>query len=134
MKIKKNKEKSKSVDAIREFYANIDEIRDLYQNQGYLKAKSLYEEMANRHQWQMSYMSFTVYFNKEIKNKQTKPKEQKNDQVDTPTVTNKKVEAKKDAKSKSYLDDDDEGFRRFKEAEEAFKISQKINNYSKDKL
>lgn len=74
MKIKKNKEKSRAVDVVREFYANIEEIRNLYEKQGYLKAKSLYEEMVSRHKWQMSYVSFTVYFNKEIKHKTTKEK------------------------------------------------------------
>jgi len=57
----------KRADAMREFYSVIKEIRDLYENHGFLKQKSLYNEMTNKYNWKMTYKSFTIYFNKEIK-------------------------------------------------------------------
>ncbi len=74
MKIKNNQEKSKPTDAKREFYSCLDEMKDLYLNQGYLKQKSLYEKMKEKYKWQMSYQCFSNYFNKEIKNKTPKEK------------------------------------------------------------
>ncbi|MDD3499079.1 MAG: hypothetical protein PHS85_01835 [Sulfurovum sp.] len=73
MKIEKNLKKSKPTDAKREFYSCLDEMKDLYRNQGYLKQKSLYEKMKEKYKWQMSYISFTLYFNKEIKNQNSHP-------------------------------------------------------------
>lgn len=73
MKIQKNSKKSEINDPKREFYATLNEIKDLYQNHGFLKARSLYEEMKKIHNWKMSYVSFTLYFNKEIKNKELSP-------------------------------------------------------------
>jgi len=73
MKIKNNQEKSKYPDAKREFYSVIEEIKDLYKNQGYLKQKSLYEKMKEKYKWKMTYQSFSNYFNKEIKNQNFHP-------------------------------------------------------------
>jgi len=76
MKIKNNQEKSKPTDAKREFYSCLDEMKDLYQNQGYLKQKSLYEKMKEKYKWKMTYQSFSIYFNKEIKNQNFHPTSQ----------------------------------------------------------
>jgi len=76
MEIQKNSKKFKPTDAKREFYSCLIEMRDLYKNQGYLKQKSLYEKMKEKHRWQMSYNTFTLYFNKEIKNKNFHPTSQ----------------------------------------------------------
>jgi hypothetical protein len=54
-------------DVTREFYSVINEIRDLYENKGYRKQKSLYLKMKDKHNWLMCYQSFSNYFNKEIK-------------------------------------------------------------------
>lgn len=59
--------KLQKTDPMREFYSVIDEIRDLYENQGYKKAIHLFAEMKKRHKWGMEYSTFTRHFNKEIK-------------------------------------------------------------------
>lgn len=56
----------KRIPPMREFYSCLNEMRGLYQNQGFLIAKDLFEEMKKRHDWMMSYKTFTVYFNKEL--------------------------------------------------------------------
>lgn len=63
------KDNVKRIPPMREFYSCFEEMRDLYQNQGFLIAKDLFEEMKKRHDWMMSYKTFTVYFNKEFKGK-----------------------------------------------------------------
>jgi hypothetical protein len=56
----------------REFYSHIDEIRNLYENKGFLFATDLYEEMKRVHNLKMSYWTFNEYFKKEIKKKEIK--------------------------------------------------------------
>lgn len=63
------KNNAKKIPPMREFYSCLNEIRDLYQNQGFLIAKDLFEEMKNKHNWMMSYKTFTIHFNKEFKSK-----------------------------------------------------------------
>ena len=63
------KNDTKKIPPIREFYSCLDEMKDLYQKQGFLIAKDLFEEMKKRHNWMMSYKTFTIYFNKEFKGK-----------------------------------------------------------------
>lgn len=65
----KKKENNRKISARREFYANIDEIKDLYNNKGFKFAKELYEHL----NFKMSSWSFNHYFNKEIKNKNFHP-------------------------------------------------------------
>ncbi|MFA5502414.1 MAG: hypothetical protein WC253_07245 [Sulfurovaceae bacterium] len=57
----------KKIPPRREFYSCLEEMKDLYQNQGFVIAKDLFEEMKNRYNWMMSYKTFTIYFNKEFK-------------------------------------------------------------------
>lgn len=61
----KKTEKNRKISARREFYANLEKIRDLYNNKGFKFAKELYEHL----NFNMSLWSFNHYFNKEIKNK-----------------------------------------------------------------
>jgi len=70
----KNRKDYQTKDAVREFYSVIEEIRDLYEKQGYLKAKSLFLFMQDKQKWQMTYSTFCRYFNKEIKSKTPKEK------------------------------------------------------------
>ena len=60
--------KLKQPSAKLEFYSKINEIKDLYENQGYKIAKELYEFMQNKYKWKMKYRNFMRYFSKEIKN------------------------------------------------------------------
>ncbi|MDD5407121.1 MAG: hypothetical protein PHE73_09310 [Sulfurovaceae bacterium] len=53
-------------------------------------ATDLFEEMKNRHNWMMSYKTFTVYFNKEFKGK-TPNIAQINDQNIVATATENKI-------------------------------------------
>lgn len=59
-------------DTSREFYANIDEIRNMYICEGYIRQKTLYLTLQSKYNWKMSYSTFTRYFNKEIKIKEAK--------------------------------------------------------------
>jgi len=58
-------------DPMREFYRDLVEIKDLYENQGYRKMKTLYNYLSFKNKWSMEYSTFTRHFNKEIKNKIT---------------------------------------------------------------
>jgi len=80
----------KKIPPIREFYSCLDEMKDLYQNRGFLIAKDLFEEMKKRHNWMMSYKTFTIYFNKEFKSK-TISFTPVNDQHVTATATENKI-------------------------------------------
>jgi len=147
MKIKNNQEKSKYPDAKREFYATLNEIKDLYQNHGFLKARSLYEEMKKIHNWQMTYQSFSNYFNKEIKNKNSHPTLQaenldskKNEIIENSSQnidqSKKEQSNEKDnitaiETTKKYSSIDEEDYQRFYEGEKAFKKSQEINKKDK---
>ncbi len=88
-------------DPVREFYSVLSEMINLYQNKGYLKGKSLYEKMKEKYNWQMSYSTFTRYFNKEIKNKKFHPTSlgekintKKNEIIDNNYQINKQTETK----------------------------------------
>lgn len=147
MKIEKNLKKSKPTDAKREFYSCLDEMKDLYQNQGYLKQKSLYEKMKEKYKWQMSYISFTLYFNKEIKNQNSHPTLQienlnskKNEIIENSSQnidqSKKEQSNEKDnitaiETTKKYSSIDEEDYQRFYEGEKAFKKSQEINKKDK---
>lgn len=147
MKIQKNSKKSEINDPKREFYATLNEIKDLYQNHGFLKARSLYEEMKKIHNWQMSYVSFTLYFNKEIKNKNSHPTLQaenldskKNEIIENSSQnidqSKKEQSNEKDnitaiETTKKYSSIDEEDYQRFYEGEKAFKKSQEINKKDK---
>jgi len=63
-------EKNRKISARREFYANLEKIRDLYNNKGFKFAKELYEHL----NFNMSLWSFNHYFNKEIKTETPKEK------------------------------------------------------------
>ncbi len=65
----KQTEKNRKISARREFYANLEKIRDLYNNKGFKFAKELYEHL----NFNMSLWSFNHYFNKEIKNQNFHP-------------------------------------------------------------
>lgn len=147
MKIKNNQEKSKYPDAKREFYSVIEEIKDLYKNQGYLKQKSLYEKMKEKYKWKMTYQSFSNYFNKEIKNKNSHPTLQaenldskKNEIIENSSQnidqSKKEQSNEKDnitaiETTKKYSSIDEEDYQRFYEGEKAFKKSQEINKKDK---
>ncbi len=71
-KIEKDCKQTRRGDPTREFHSVLDEIRDLYENKGYLKQKSLFEFMKEKYGWTMDYSTFTRHFNKEIKKKEIK--------------------------------------------------------------
>lgn len=71
-KIEKDCKQTRRGDPTREFHSVLDEIRDLYENKGYLKQKSLFEFMKEKYGWTMDYSTFTRHFNKEIKKKEVK--------------------------------------------------------------
>lgn len=94
----------KNADAMREFYSIINEIRDLYENHGFKKQKSLYNEMKEKYNWKMSYKSFTIYFNKEIKPKEEeKLKEPIKIQTQNNNTVKTGVESDKEARLKAEV-------------------------------
>ncbi|MDD3592372.1 MAG: hypothetical protein PHO65_07005 [Sulfurovum sp.] len=73
----------------REFYSHIDEIRNLYENKGFLFATDLYEEMKKVHNLKMSYWTFNEYFKKEIKKKEIKDETGPQKKLDSEPILNK---------------------------------------------
>ncbi|MDD5406942.1 MAG: hypothetical protein PHE73_08410 [Sulfurovaceae bacterium] len=130
----KNRKKSQETDPVREFYSVISEIIDLYQNQGYLKQKSLYEKMKKTHNWTMSYSTFNRYFVKEIKNKYLRPaplgedyNTKKNENIDNNYQKKENNENSKTAVKKEFSD---EAYERYNKMNEA--IDAKYGDYLKN--
>ena len=82
----------KRIPPMREFYSCLNEMRGLYQNQGFLIAKDLFEEMKKRHDWMMSYKTFTVYFNKELIGKISNVAPINNQNIVAPVAENKSID------------------------------------------
>jgi len=130
----KNRKKSQETDPVREFYSVISEIRDMYENQGYLKQKSLYEKMKKTYDWTMSYSTFNRYFVKEIKNKYLRPappgediSTKKNEIIDNNYQKKENYENSKTAVIKEFSD---EAYDRYNKMNEA--IDAKYGNYLKN--
>jgi Mn-containing catalase len=49
-----------------EFYAALEEIKDLYQNKGYVVYTLLYEHLKKKYNWEMSYITFHKYAKREL--------------------------------------------------------------------
>ena len=49
-----------------EFYAALEEIKDLYHNKGYVVYTLLYEHLKEKYNWEMSYITFNKYANREL--------------------------------------------------------------------
>lgn len=85
--------KADKISPRREFYSNIDKIRDLYENQGFLFATELYREL----KFNMTYQIFCRYFNEEIKNK-TPKENNKKDKIIESTIKAKDEPIQKESK------------------------------------
>jgi hypothetical protein len=122
---------NRKISARREFYTNLEKIRDLYNNKGFKFAKELYEYL----NFNMSLWSFNHYFNKEIKNKYLSQAEQDKD------ISTKKAEQDKDINTKTkenYANSkpailqefSDEAYARYKQMSDA--IDAKYGDYIKN--
>jgi len=49
-----------------EFYAALEEIKDLYHNKGYVVYTLLYEHLKEKYNWEMSYITFNKYAKREL--------------------------------------------------------------------
>jgi len=48
-----------------EFYAALNEIKDLYFNGGFVIYKILYDKLKNKYNWEMTYNTFIIYAKRE---------------------------------------------------------------------
>jgi len=60
----KTKRTQKGVHKI-EFYAALEELKDLYFNKGFVVYKILYEKLKKKYNWDMTYNTFIVYAKRE---------------------------------------------------------------------
>lgn len=49
-----------------EFYAALEEIKDLYFDKGYVVYTLLYEHLKEKYNWEMSYITFNKYAKREL--------------------------------------------------------------------
>jgi hypothetical protein len=49
-----------------EFYAALDDIKNLYTNKGFVIYKRLYEHLKLQKKWKMSYVTFCIYASREL--------------------------------------------------------------------
>ena len=54
-------------EAVIEFYASLDTIKDYYENRGYRKISLLHKLLKEKLGWRMGYDTFRYHFNKEFK-------------------------------------------------------------------
>ncbi len=65
-------------EAVIEFYASLDTIKDYYENRGYRKISLLHKALKEKLGWKMGYDTFRYHFNKEFKKSKNSSKEQSN--------------------------------------------------------
>ena len=63
-------------EAVIEFYASLDTIKDYYENRGYRKISLLHKLLKEKLGWRMGYDTFRYHFNKEFKRSSISSKEQ----------------------------------------------------------
>ena len=82
-------------EAVIEFYASLDTIKDYYENRGYRKISLLHKLLKEKLGWRMGYDTFRYHFNKEFKRS-------KNSSFNsTEKQSNKKGEGEKSSSSSS---------------------------------